>query len=241
MAFRTRRTRSQTPRKFRLHKPHWIDPFPQIPGTEPEKRVFAMLVAMKVYFIFQGQVPEFEKGNKLAFLAPPNYKPDFVLPEYRIIIDPFGVFHHSMDDAVARDIRKVASYQATGYTYYHPWALGPGQWLWNQYTASYDPAKLRKAGVKPRKDAYGRAIGKRPKLVGQMDTLQMLLSIPELRIGPMYPLTDPRDITAKKSPGFRIGQYLGAGANSVAAANRNRRKPGTRGISFGQRATRRRS
>jgi len=86
---KTRRDRRKTPGKYRLRKPRWIDPYPHIAGTEPEKRVFEMLHLMDIYFIFQGQVPEFEKGKPLFFLNQPNYKPDFILPEYRIIIDPF--------------------------------------------------------------------------------------------------------------------------------------------------------
>jgi hypothetical protein len=241
MAIRVNRTRGG--KKMRLLKPHWIDPFPHIPGTEPEKRVFALLVAKGIYFIYQGQIPEFEKGKNspMYFLAPSNYKPDFVLPEYKLIIDPFSPFHHSQKEAVDRDIRKVASYAAAGYAYYHPWAIGPGIWTWDQITAKYDPVLLRKAKVKPVKDRYGRKIRRGRLLKGNLNTLEMLSSIPELGAGPRYPLTDERDIKAKKEVGYRIGQYLGAGANSVAASNRKRRKPGLRGISTGSRVNRRRS
>ena len=61
---KVRRSRRKAPGKYRLNKSEWIDPYPGIPGTEPEKRVFAMLMRLGIYFIYQGQVPEFEKGGK---------------------------------------------------------------------------------------------------------------------------------------------------------------------------------
>lgn len=240
VALRTRRSRG--PRKFRLHKPRWVDPFPMIPGTEPEKRVFALLVQMRLFFIYQGQVPEFEKGHPMFFLAPPNYKPDFILPEYRLIIDPFSPFHHSQDEAVARDVKKVARYAAAGYSYYHPWAVAPGRWTWNQYRIDLDPPEFRKLSRigRPR-DKYRNDINRGQRFLGTMNTLEMLLSIPELKLGPRYKLTDPRDIAAKQMPGYRIGQYLGAGATSVGAANRSRARPALLGLRVGSRRGVRRS
>lgn len=229
MAISTRRRRRQTRGSFRLHKPRWVDPFPQIPGTEPEKRVFAALVQRGIYFVYQGQVPEFEKGSPMYFLAPPNYKPDFVLPEYRLIIDPFGAFHHSTEEAAKRDTGKIARYSAAGYAYYHPWWGVPGvplgDWLWTQshnlVNHPRNSTLRRKFRVRP--NAYGNI--SRTLQGVSMSTNAMLDSIPELRLGPRHDLTDPRDIAAKRNPGYRIGQYVGAGANSVAAANKTRRRP----------------
>lgn len=245
MALRTRRTRRQTRGRFKLHQPQWVDPYPQIPGTEPEKRVFALLVQMRVYFIYQGQVPEFEKGGKWWTLAPPNYKPDFVLPEYKLIIDPFSPFHHSLPDAVKRDVVKVASYSVAGYAYYHPWALGGNRWSWDQYHDARKKIKVGLtrirlyAGVNADENRY-RNLSR--DLSGQaMSTFEMLHSIPELMQGPKYKLTDPRDIKAKQSPGYRIGEYLGAGATSVGAANTARaRKTPLMMLTAGQRRLRRR-
>lgn len=239
MAVRTRRRRRQTPGRFKLHKPKWVDPYPFIPGTEPEKRVFAMLMAMKIYFIYQGQIPEFEKGKPMWMLAPPNYKPDFVLPEYKLIIDPFSPFHHSLQEAVERDVRKVVSYSAAGYGYYHPWALPNGDWSWDQYHDSSKSIKLGKTrvnlyeGVNARRNRYRRI--DRQVRGRSMDTYTMLRTIPEIVRGPLYKLTDPRDIQAKQHPGYRIGEYLGAGATSVGAANRARRGSPALGISSGTR------
>jgi len=238
MPIRTRRTRRQGRGQFRLHKPRWIDPYPGIPGTEPEKRVFAALIQRKIYFIYQGQVPEFEKGSPMYFLAPPNYKPDFVLPEYRLVIDPFSPFHHSFPLAAKRDAQKIARYAAAGYAYYHPWAIGSGIWTWDQRHDVVNPKanKYRKLDRK----VHGRSLG----------TLEMLQMIPELVRGPIYPLTDPRDIAAKKNPGYRFGQYLtygpdgklvSPGATSVAAANKKRRRPPLLSLRVGHRRNVRRA
>lgn len=239
MALRVRRTRRQTRGRLRLHKPKWIDPYPNIPGTEPEKRVFALLIQMGIYFIYQGQVPEFEQGAKWYRLAPTNYKPDFVLPEYRLIIDPFSPFHHSLQEAVERDVVKVAAYTMAGYAYYHPWALGGNEWSWDQYHDARKKIQVGKtrirlySGVNADENRY-RQLSR--NLSGRaMSTHEMLRSIPELVRGPLYKLTDPRDIKAKKSPGYRIGEYLGAGANSVGAANRARRRPPLLSLTLGQR------
>lgn len=129
---RRRRKRSQVLRGYRLKKSGWIDPFPWIPGTGPEKELFEWLVRRRIYFIFQGQVPELEPGGKYAGSAVPDYEPDFILPQYRVILDPFSPFHHSLPSAQIRDIEKIALYEAIGYRYYHPWALAPGLWSFDQ-------------------------------------------------------------------------------------------------------------
>lgn len=229
MALRTRRNRRQKRAVFKVFTPKWIDPYPYIAGTEPEKRVFAALLdQLHVYFIFQGQVPEFESGGAMFSARPVNYKPDFVLPEYKVIIDPFGAYHHSLADQAQKDAEKIALYSAAGYAYYHPWTgvsgTKPGEWVWDQrhnLLGSKRDKTLRKHyGIEE-----SRYPGLKRQLTGKMNTMEMLLAIPEIAAGPRYPLKDMRDIQAKAQKGFRIGENLGAGARSVAAANAKRRKP----------------
>lgn len=258
MALRANRTRGS--KKLRLHKPVWIDPYPGIPGTEPEKRVFAQLMDMRIFFIYQGQIPEFQKGKPMFTYAVPGYKPDFVLPEYRIIIDPFSPFHHSLEEAVERDVRKVVAYSVAGYAYYHPWAMGAGEWTWDQYHDSRKQLVTRdkKGRVVSRISLYGGVNSKRNSYRGfsrvlhgvSMGTYDMIRSIPEIRRGPMYKLTDPRLIAAKKSPGYEMGEYLTVGPDglyhspgdkSVGAANRRRRKPPLLAIRVGTRRGARRT
>lgn len=253
----SRRKRRAENRKFRLRKPVWVDPYPFIPGTEPEKRLFEALMRRHIYFIFQGDLPELTTDSKLRldkefrkveaelralearyatltrsdpkldrlyrknarlladiqakrlrllelrrsdksgiFLYEPGYKPDFVIPEYRVILDPFGIYHHSLPDAIKRDAIKSVVYRAFGYAFYHPW--------WDD------------KGFLLEQDGAFRRVG--------YDANAVLDSIKEFKRGPAAKLTDPLDIAAK-STGYRLGKNLGAGANSVAIANHKRARP----------------
>lgn len=216
----TRRRRRQHRTKFRLHKPRWIDPFPHIPGTEPEKRFFSALVDQRIFFIFQGQIPELTSGL-MAQLEIPGYKPDFVIPEYKVIIDPFSPFHHSLPGAVERDARKVMLYTAFGYVYYHPWAIEPGVFL-------LDQDHLRRV-VRSSAEARRRLGRFKLKDVGDFKGIKgsagdILRMIPELHGRKRGTLTDKQK-RLKALYGYELGPFLGAGATSVAAANRRRRRP----------------
>lgn len=228
-----RRTRRQNPTKLGIKKAVWVDPFPYIPGTEPEKRIFEALHILGIYFKFQAQVPEFEKGGTQYFMAPVGYKPDFVLPEYRIILDPFSPFHHSEQAARIRDADKVARYELIGYKYYHPWALDGGKFQWDQPLMHRFKRRTKitfKLGGKTYttyKPIWNVAVN--GELHSRtMSAIELLLSIPEILAGPKFKLTDPADIKAKQSPGWLIGEFVGAGASGVGAANkaRARRGPG---------------
>jgi hypothetical protein len=207
MALRQRRKRRTGVGRFIQRKAPWIDPFPHIPGTEPEKRIFAELHQRRYFFIFQGQVA-----------AKPYFKPDFVLPEYKVIIDPFSPFHHSLEEAVARDSEKIAMYTALGYRYYHPWAIAPGIFLFDQ--------NVWRRVVKEQ-TPYGPIyrLKKGEKLTGvKGSAADVINAIAELRRKPLDNLT-PKQKRLKKFPGYELGPNVGLGANSVAAANRSRAKP----------------
>lgn len=250
MALKVRRKRRQAPGKFKLHQTPWFDPYPMIPGTQPEKRVFAMLKDMGIYFIFHGDAPKDSKDYTFQIF---EADVDFLLPEYRLVIDPFSPFHHSLPGSLERDRFKVTAFSAAGYAYYHPWAVGPGKWSWDQYHDSRKKivARDRKGRVVSTIKLYGGVNAARNNYRGfsralsgphVMTTYEMLRSIPELVQGPHYKLTDPRDIKAKQFPGYRIGEHLGKGAFSVAAANKARaNKTPALGIRYGQRRTIRRS
>lgn len=214
--------RARGERHFRLHKPPWVDPFPGIPGTEPEKRVFAALVQRRIFFIFQGQIPELQRGLYVT-LAIPGFKPDFILPQYRVIIDPFSPYHHTLPDAIDRDARKFALYTALGYKFYFPWALGDGVFEFSQAGVHFkEPRHFRQDSI------HGRFDG----------ALAMLSAIPELNRPPVRKLTKHQEALFRKQ-GYELGPNLGAGANSVAAANRKRAKPHTITLSVGTRRRKR--
>lgn len=193
---RVQTRRKRRPTTFRLHRPHWVDPYPWIPGTEPEKRLFEALIKRHVYFLFQASLPELEKGLYVT-MNDPKYKPDILIPEYRLILDPFSPYHHSLPEGEERDARKRAIYRAFGYRFCHPWAYAEGLFILDQ------PEYAR-----------GRYQG------GEA----LLGALPELASAPIAKLTDPRDLRAR-SVGYRLGENLGAGATSVAAANKARARP----------------
>lgn len=115
-----RRRRRRSGGTFRIHKPKWIDPFPFIPGTEAEKRVFAELVRRGIYFRFQADIPQ-EEFEGSGIIQPVGYHPDFIIPEYKVIIDPFSDFHHTLAEAKARDRVKKVVFDAAGYASYFWW------------------------------------------------------------------------------------------------------------------------
>ncbi len=207
-----RRGRRTGKNVFRLKKPLWQDPYPQIPGTEPEKRLFEALMRRRIYFIFQGDAPDLVKTEHRLLLNDRIFKPDFILPEYKVILDPFGVFHHSLPEAIKRDAWKSVVYRAAGYAFYHPWWSERG-WEW-QDGAAFTPLGY--------------------------DSLAVLARVPELGRPPQYALKDPLDIAAKRFPGYRLGKNLGAGATSVGLANSKRKRPKPRALRVRGRRTRRR-
>jgi hypothetical protein len=251
-----RRTRRQSRGKFKLLKPHWIDPYPLIPGTEPEKRIFQALRMRNIYFIFQGQVPELTPGgmgidirNQLdkqtlkaggrvvtVTLGLISYIPDFVIPEYRIIIDPFSPFHHSQQESVERDVRKVSLYNSLGYNYYHPWAVAPGEFVLDQRPQTIGRWRTKKVKIGSSTLTQQIYLGSRAaQPVGHVHTMgavDLLDALPALHGGIKFPLVDPLDIEAKKKQGYRVGAGLGAGATSVAAANKKRRRLPSLGMSI---------
>jgi hypothetical protein len=187
VALRVRRKRRQKLTKHRVFTPKWRDPYPNIAGTKPEKMIFAALIARGIYFIYQDSLPEWRSGQ-FSTLSVPQFVPDFVLPQYKVIIDPFSDYHHTLPDAVERDAEKMAIYTSMGYAFYHPWST--------QVEAS-----------------GGHAI---------------LMGIKELSGGPIHPM--PAFELPYVQQGYRLGPYVGLGSTSVAAANRKRRKPGTRTV-----------
>jgi len=60
----------------------FVDPFPGIPGTLPEKMVFAKLIEKGFYFQFQS----YYRANISEINFSKDYRPDFLLPHEKVII-----------------------------------------------------------------------------------------------------------------------------------------------------------
>lgn len=196
MAIRVRRKRRDyNPKRWKLHKPKWIDPYPGVPGTEPEKRLFAHLVQRRIFFIFQGNLSDL---GSVAAASGRHFAPDIIIPEYKVILDPFSEFHHALPEQAVRDAEKAELYTAWGWSFYHPWA--------HEIT-----------------DDYG--------------VIRFMASVAELR-GPKTGTIPEKYKPYARTPGYFLGPNLGAGAKSVGAANRSRRKFAPKNFAIGTRRRR---
>lgn len=91
----------------------WIDPYPEVPGTKPEKMIYAELVSRGIDFQFQQwihvAIPD------LILEGDPWYKPDFIIPSRKIIIEANGAYWHSQPAQIEKDSYKYALYEMMGY------------------------------------------------------------------------------------------------------------------------------
>lgn len=98
-------------KRFRTTKGEWVDPFPNVLGTVPEKMVYAQLIWRRIPFQFQTW---FRVQIPLAGFDD-WYRPDFILPDRKIIIEIQGAYWHSQPEQVEKDAFKYALYQSLGY------------------------------------------------------------------------------------------------------------------------------
>jgi very-short-patch-repair endonuclease len=103
-------------KKTRVRKPHFIDPFPWVHGTLPEKMVYAELSRRGIPFLFLNDIRF--RISEIDFDK--TYQADFVLPEHKIIIEVNGAYFHSMEKTIQADAFKYAVYEMSGYTIL-PW------------------------------------------------------------------------------------------------------------------------
>lgn len=95
----------------RVRKGKWIDPFPWIQGTLPEKMVYAELSRRGIKFAFQNDVP----FNIPIINFKKTYRPDIIIPSLKIIIEVQGSYWHSTPKAIEDDAYKFAIYQVLGW------------------------------------------------------------------------------------------------------------------------------
>lgn len=124
-----RRERRKDPVKWKLHKaPSFIDPFPYIPGTLPEKMVFAELAKRNVPFVFQADwftevTSKVDPEQRFALLASQDVRPDFLLPQHKVVIEVQGEYWHAQPDQIQRDAikRYIYTHTGLGYKVYELW------------------------------------------------------------------------------------------------------------------------
>ena len=90
--------------------PEFIDYWASVPATYPEKLVFAELARRGVSFYFSylfGDIPFTPDKEE-------RYRPDFILPDYKVIIEVAGAYWHTRPGMWEYDIVKLGLYEAAG-------------------------------------------------------------------------------------------------------------------------------
>lgn len=127
--------------RYRVYRAgEWIDPFPEIVGTRPEKMVYAELSKRQIPFIYQS----FIRFNIPEFSFDKWYRPDFVIPDAKIIIEVQGFYWHSQPDQIEKDAFRFAIFQQQGYKVLAWWDFEIESDL--QRLMASDPALLRLSG-----------------------------------------------------------------------------------------------
>ena len=94
--------------------PDIIDYWAHIPATKPEKFIFAELIRRGVSFYFSylfGDMPFTADKEE-------RYRPDFLLPDYRIIIEVAGIYWHTRPGMFEYDVTRTQLFLASGYQVY---------------------------------------------------------------------------------------------------------------------------
>lgn len=103
--------REQLSSRKRFIKGGWVDPFPWVHGTLPEKMVYAELSRRRIPFLFLNDIrlsfPEIELIKE--------FQADFVIPSLKLIIEVQGAYWHSKPKTIESDALKMAYYELAGY------------------------------------------------------------------------------------------------------------------------------
>jgi hypothetical protein len=123
-ALRVRIERRQHPVNFRVTKVQWFDPYPWVPGTVPEKMVFADLMSRGIQFVFQapGFPPGQENGPHFVKRLH-DIRPDFLIPSIQVVIEVQGTYFHTQPEVEQHDLDKLTEYRAWGWKVYWLWDL----------------------------------------------------------------------------------------------------------------------
>lgn len=95
----------------------WIDPYPHIQGTVPEKKVYAYLMDVGIPFNFQTMLDvSIAEVDLFKWL-----RPDFIIPSLKLVIEVQGAWFHQSDQQVLDDSRKYELYRYAGYQVIYWW------------------------------------------------------------------------------------------------------------------------
>lgn len=101
----------RTTAKPRYYHRQWVDPYPNVLGSLPEKMVYAQLMYRGINFYYQSML----LVNLPLLKISQDYRPDFILPDLKIVIEVQGVYWHSKPESIESDAYKQALYNMMGY------------------------------------------------------------------------------------------------------------------------------
>lgn len=165
----SRRDKRRGPHQWKAQRAKWVDKYPHVMGTFPEKLVFSWLADRGIPFVFQSDFPDYP-----GTLTVENLRPDFMLEWCKTIIEVQGEYFHSLPDAAEHDVYKFTIYELSGYRVLWFWEsdiltnltglmmqvpeflgyAGPGGWEWEQQID--DLAGLRAMNAKSRRAPAAR-------------------------------------------------------------------------------------
>lgn len=111
-----RRGARRVGRQVKAQQAKWVDPYPWVTGTLPEKLVFAFLAQHGIPFTFQASFPDYP-----GTISVEELRPDFLLEQFKVILEIQGEYWHSLPDQAAHDVTKFAIYELSGYAVYWFW------------------------------------------------------------------------------------------------------------------------
>ena len=145
-------------RNQQLRSDHWVDLFPEIHGTQPEKMVYAELTRRGIPFLFLNdirfQIPEIDFDKW--------YQADFVMPDLKLIIEVQGAYWHSMTKTIEEDAYKFAIYQTTGWKALAWWDYDILDHLQELFLA--EPLLLAASNTSPRFKSMELPVQRRTKI-----------------------------------------------------------------------------
>lgn len=92
----------------------FIDYFPDIPGTIPEKMLFMELVNRQINFKYNWFFGDFYGTPEVK----ERIRPDFLLFDYKIVIEVNGVYWHTRPGAFEHDAVRAAMLELVGFKVY---------------------------------------------------------------------------------------------------------------------------
>lgn len=102
--------RAEAAHKTKVDPFRWTDPYPEVPGTLPEKMVYAALMHKNIPFQFQQPI-HFD----IPLVSDLWHRADFILPYEKLIIDVNGFYFHSKPAQIDKDSTVAAFAELSGW------------------------------------------------------------------------------------------------------------------------------